>query len=256
MFGRDRSMTSLLNDTFIRGILFQALIAIGLLLSINWLADNTLSNLANQGKTLGFDFLTRTAGFQISPTLGTWMLDYKVGKSTYTDVYLIGIINTFIVGLLGILTATVIGFTVGIMRLSDNLVFRWFSSFYVEVVRNVPLLLQLFFWYFAVLRAMPSKREKLELVEAQLNAQKDGNLERSDSIQTKMYKIVQRSYLYSINFALNNKDSEVAPFIAVSEVYDANVKYLDTINNVLPPKIANSKYGLILKDYIKTVKSK
>ena len=56
MFGRDRSLTSLLNDTFIRGILFQALIAIGLLLSINWLADNTLSNLANQGKTLGFDF--------------------------------------------------------------------------------------------------------------------------------------------------------------------------------------------------------
>jgi general L-amino acid transport system permease protein len=162
MFGRDRSLTSLLNDTFIRGILFQALIAIGLLLSINWLADNTLSNLANQGKTLGFDFLTRTAGFQISPTLGTWMLDYKVGKSTYTDVYLIGIINTFIVALLGILAATVIGFTVGIMRLSDNLVFRWFSSFYVEVVRNVPLLLQLFFWYFAVLRAMPSKREKLE----------------------------------------------------------------------------------------------
>ena len=93
MFGRDRSLTSLLNDTFIRGILFQALIAIGLLLSINWLADNTLSNLANQGKTLGFDFLTRTAGFQISPTLGTWMLDYKVGKSTYTDVYLIGIIK-------------------------------------------------------------------------------------------------------------------------------------------------------------------
>jgi hypothetical protein len=100
------------------------------------------------------------------------------------------------------------------------------------------------------------KDQKLELIEAQLNAQKDENLERSDSIQTKMDKIVQRSYLYSINFALNNKDSEVAPFIAVSEIYDANVKYLDTINNVLPPKIANSKYGLILRDYIKTVKSK
>ena len=165
MFGRDRSLTSLLNDTFVRGVLFQALIAIGLLLSVNWLADNTLSNLANQGKTLGFDFLTRTAGFQISPTLGTWMLDYKVGKSTYIDVYLIGIVNTFIVALLGILAATVIGFTVGIMRLSDNLVFRWFATFYVEIVRNVPLLLQLFFWYFAVLRALPSKREKLELVE-------------------------------------------------------------------------------------------
>ena len=165
MFGRDRSLTSLLNDTFVRGVLFQALMAIGLLLSVNWFADNTLSNLANQGKTLGFDFLTRTAGFQISSTLGTWMLDYKVGKSTYIDVYLIGIVNTFIVALLGILAATVIGFTVGIMRLSDNLVFRWFATFYVEIVRNVPLLLQLFFWYFAVLRALPSKRDKLELVE-------------------------------------------------------------------------------------------
>ena len=165
MFGRDRSLTSLLNDTFVRGVLFQALMAIGLLLSVNWFADNTLNNLANQGKTLGFDFLTRTAGFQISSTLGTWMLDYKVGKSTYIDVYLIGIVNTFIVAFLGILAATVIGFTVGIMRLSDNLVFRWFATFYIEIVRNVPLLLQLFFWYFAVLRALPSKRDKLELVE-------------------------------------------------------------------------------------------
>ena len=99
------------------------------------------------------------------------------------------------------------------------------------------------------------KNQKLELIEAQLNAQKDGNLERSDSLQVKINKIVQRSYLYSINFALNNKDSEVAPFVAVSEIYNANVKYLDTINKVLPPKIANSKYGIILEEYIKTIKS-
>ena len=99
------------------------------------------------------------------------------------------------------------------------------------------------------------KNQKLELIEAQLNAQKDGNLERSDSLQVKINKIVQRSYLYSINFALNNKDSEVAPFVAVSEIYDANVKYLDTIHKVLPPKIANSKYGIILEEYIKTIKS-
>ena len=99
------------------------------------------------------------------------------------------------------------------------------------------------------------KNQKLELIEAQLNAQKDGNLERSDSLQVKINKIVQRSYLYSINFALNNKDSEVAPFVAVSEIHDANVKYLDTINKVLPPKIANSKYGIILEEYIKTIKS-
>ena len=98
------------------------------------------------------------------------------------------------------------------------------------------------------------KDQKLELIEAQLNAQKDSNSARADSIQLKIDNVVQRSYLYSINFAINNKDSEVAPFVAVSEIYDANVKYLDTINNVLPPKIANSKYGIILQDYIKTIR--
>lgn len=98
------------------------------------------------------------------------------------------------------------------------------------------------------------KDQKLELIEARLNAQKDGYLARADSLQLKMDNVVQRSYLYSINFALNNKDSEVAPFVAVSEIYDANVKYLDTINKVLPPKIANSKYGIILEAYIKTLK--
>ena len=99
------------------------------------------------------------------------------------------------------------------------------------------------------------KDQKLELIEAQLNAQKAGNAKRADSLQVKMDKIMQRIYLYSINFALNNKNSEIAPFIAVTEIYDANVKYLDTISNVLPPKIANSKYGIILEEYIKTIKS-
>ena len=99
------------------------------------------------------------------------------------------------------------------------------------------------------------KDQKLGLIELQLNAQKDGNLERADSLLLEMDKINRRSYLYTINFAMNNKDSEVAPFVAVSEIYDANVKYLDTIYKTLPPKIANSKYGIILEAYIETVKS-
>ena len=164
MTGKDRSLNSLLNDSYVRGIFFQILLAVGLLLLGNWLIDNTLTNLANQGKSLGFDFLTRTAGFQIIPTLGTWMFDYEAGKSTYIDVYFIGIVNTFVVAFLGIFAATIVGFTIGIMRLSDNLVFRGFATIYIEVLRNVPLLLQLFFWYFAVLRSMPGKREKLEII--------------------------------------------------------------------------------------------
>jgi len=99
------------------------------------------------------------------------------------------------------------------------------------------------------------KEQRLELIEAQLNAQKEGKQNLADSLLAVMENITKRSYLYTVNFAINNKDSEVAPFVAVSEIYDANVKYLDTINKVLPPKIANSKYGIILEAYIKSVKS-
>jgi len=99
------------------------------------------------------------------------------------------------------------------------------------------------------------KDQRLDLIELQLNAQKDGKQKQSDSLLLEMDKITKRSYLYTINFAINNKDSEVAPFVAVSEIYDANVKFLDTINKVLPPKIANSKYGIILEAYIETIKS-
>ena len=100
------------------------------------------------------------------------------------------------------------------------------------------------------------KDQKLELIEQQLNAQKDKKRELADELLNKIDNLTKRSYLYTINFALNNKDSEVAPFVAVSEIYDANIKYLDTINKILPPKIANSKYGMILEAYIKTRKSK
>lgn len=99
------------------------------------------------------------------------------------------------------------------------------------------------------------KDQKLELIEQQLNAQKDKKTKLAADLLIKIDNTTKRSYLYTINFALNNKESEVAPFVAVSEIYDANIKYLDTINNVLPPKIANSKYGIILEAYIKTRKS-
>ena len=165
MAGKSRTLTKFVNDSQYRGILFQILLAVVLVLFGKWLMDNTLQNLANQGKSLGFDFLTSTAGFQIIPTLGTWLFDYEVGVSTYLDVYFIGIVNTFVVALLGIVVATVLGFTIGIMRLSGNLVLRGFATTYIELLRNLPLLLQLFFWYFAVLRAMPDKRDRIELID-------------------------------------------------------------------------------------------
>jgi general L-amino acid transport system permease protein len=149
----------------IRSFVFQASILLSLFSGFWWLISNTIDNLSSQNKSFGFGFLEQTAGFQISSTLGTWVMEYNVGSSTYVDVFLIGIINTLLVASLGIVAATILGFVIGIMRLSNNIVFRAFSAFYVEVLRNVPLLLQLFFWYFAVLRALPSRRGQIEIFE-------------------------------------------------------------------------------------------
>ena len=98
--------------------------------------------------------------------------------------------------------------------------------------------------------------QKLELIKNKIIAQKESDQELVKEIQLKIDNSLKRSYLYSFNFAINNKNSEVAPYLAVAEVYDANVKYLDTINSVLPENIANSKYGIILQDYIKKIKSR
>jgi len=155
---------SFIYDRRIRNLLFQGLMIAALVFGAWWLGNNTLVNLADQGKSLGFSFLTKTSGFQISSTLGTWLMEYDVGTSTYLDVYFIGIINTFLVAILGIAAATILGFSVGIMRLSSNLVIKGFATIYIEVLRNIPLLLQLFFWYFAVLRALPDRRSQLEII--------------------------------------------------------------------------------------------
>ena len=159
-----KSIAQVLNDKKVRGIMLQVVLLVVVVLGFYWLADNTLTNLKNQGKSLGFNFLSSTAGFQISQTFGTWLFEYEVGKSTYWEVYFIGIANTFLVAVLGIIAATIIGFAMGVMRLSNNIIFKSFATTYIELLRNVPILLQLFFWYFAVLRAMPGKREKFEII--------------------------------------------------------------------------------------------
>ena len=158
------NLSAFINDSRVRNIGFQVLIISALVFSVWWLMDNTLTNLENRGKSLGFGFLVQTAGFEISDTLGTWLFDYEVGVSTYTDIYFIGITNTLLIAVLGIFLASIIGFTVGIMRLSNNFVLKYFATVYVEVIRNVPLLLQLFFWYFAVLGILPGARSQLEVL--------------------------------------------------------------------------------------------
>lgn len=98
------------------------------------------------------------------------------------------------------------------------------------------------------------KDENLTLIEAKFKAIKKQNLKAIDSLSKLQDLNLKRKYLYAVNFAMNNKDHEIAPYIALAEVYDINIKYLDTIQNAMTPKIAESLYGKKLIEYIKTIK--
>ena len=93
--------------------------------------------------------------------------------------------------------------------------------------------------------------KNLDIIKAQIEAQVSGDTAEANAKTNEANSLLKRKYLYAINFAINNKDSEVAPYVALSEIYDANTKFLDTIYKALPKHIANSKYGLELDTFIK-----
>ena len=141
---------------------FYQLITLGLVaLGIYYIVTNTARNMLERGLASGFHFLGVESQFDIGMTL----IEYSP-TSTYFDSFIVGLLNTLLVAGIGILFATVIGFTVGIMRLSSNWLIAKIAEAYVEILRNIPLLLQIFFWYFAVLRALPKPKQSLELYDS------------------------------------------------------------------------------------------
>ncbi len=96
--------------------------------------------------------------------------------------------------------------------------------------------------------------KNLNLIKENFEAQKDGDTTRYNSIQKEFDNLLKRKYLYTVNFALNNKDSEVAPYLALTEIYNAQIKYLDTINISLTPEVKNSKYGKELQLFVDNIK--
>jgi general L-amino acid transport system permease protein len=119
---------------------------------------NARANLQAQRITSGFGFLDNTAGFDVSQSL----IPYS-GSDTYTRVFLVGLLNTLLVSIIGIFFATVIGFLVALGRLSPNWLLSRISGGYVELIRNLPLLFQILFWYLAVLSALPNPRQSISL---------------------------------------------------------------------------------------------
>jgi len=143
------------NDPRKRGLISQTVIFLLVVFGIYAMVANTITNLERQNIASGFGFLNQTAGFGINQTL----IDYTE-ESTYGRTFLVGLLNTILVAIVGVFLATVLGFLIGVARLSSNWVISKLAYVYIELMRNVPLLLHIFIWYFAVLRALPDKRDK------------------------------------------------------------------------------------------------
>ena len=143
-----------LSDPKVRAWAFQ-IITIVAVISMGWfLFDNTQTNLEHRGITSGFSFLERSAGFGIAQHL----IDYTE-SDTYARVFVIGLLNTLLVSFIGIVLATLLGFIIGVARLSPNWMINKLATVYVEVFRNIPPLLQILFWYFAVFLTLPGPRQ-------------------------------------------------------------------------------------------------
>jgi len=142
-----------LTDPKVRAWLFQIITVIAVV-SLGWyLFKNTQTNLQHRGITSGFEFLERSAGFGIAQHL----IAYTESDS-YARVFVIGLLNTLLVTFIGIVLATLLGFIVGVARLSSNWVISKLATVYIETFRNIPPLLQILFWYFAVFLTMPGPR--------------------------------------------------------------------------------------------------
>ncbi len=149
------------NNPQFRAIAFQAVALITIVIFGWTIFQNTQTNLRQLGIASGFGFLSSPSGFGIVQSL----IPYSA-TSSYGYVFWVALLNTLLVSVLGILIATLLGFLIGIARLSKNWLISRLALIYIETFRNIPLLLQIFFWYFAVLRAMPSPRQSLSLGDA------------------------------------------------------------------------------------------
>ncbi|WP_285417567.1 amino acid ABC transporter permease [Pseudomonas sp. efr-133-TYG-5] len=142
-----------LSDPRVRAWLFQIITVVAVVAMGWYLFDNTQTNLQHRGITSGFDFLERSAGFGIAQHL----IAYTEADS-YARVFVIGLLNTLLVTFIGVILATLLGFIIGVARLSPNWIISKLATVYVEVFRNIPPLLQILFWYFAVFLTMPGPR--------------------------------------------------------------------------------------------------
>ena len=148
-----------LYDPRVRAIFYQVVLIATVTFLLYTAASNAIDNLRRAKIASGFGFMSTTAGFDISQTL----IPFSAAGSTYGEAFVVGLLNTLVVAAIGIVFATIFGFVIGVARLSKNWIVSSLATIYVEVIRNIPLLLQLLFWYIAVLTPLPAPRQSIEM---------------------------------------------------------------------------------------------
>ncbi|OUS19237.1 amino acid ABC transporter permease ['Osedax' symbiont bacterium Rs2_46_30_T18] len=144
------TLGSLWRDKKSRGVIMQIIAVIGILLFLGNIVSNTVENLDRLGVKVGFDFLTEPANYDINQTL----IEYDSSDSHFR-AGLVGLLNTLLVAACGIVVATILGFTAGVLRLSHNFVLNRLMQVYVEITRNVPVLLQILLWHGIIIHSLP-----------------------------------------------------------------------------------------------------
>ncbi len=143
-----------------KNLIPQVLTILLLVFVVIYFAINAQNNMGNRGISFGFGFLSQESSFDITFSL----IDYD-GSHSYARAFLVGLLNTILVSAIGIFFATILGVTVGIARLSQNYLISKAAEWYVEIFRNIPLILQIFFWYFAALRALPLSENSINFYD-------------------------------------------------------------------------------------------
>ena len=156
-----KNQGSFFNNPANRALIYQFLLVLGLGYFFYIIVSNTMANMEARGIKSGIGFMGETAGFDILMSLIPYDATHTYGKT-----FVVGLLNTILVSVIGIFFATVIGFIMGVAHFSHNWLISKSSTIFIETFRNIPLLLQVFFWYFAVLSSLPSARQSLSIGEA------------------------------------------------------------------------------------------
>lgn len=149
------------NDPKYRAMFFQVLLISVLAYFFYSIIQNTLDNMNARGVSTGFGFMSEPAGFDILQTLVPFDSTYSFGRS-----FIVGVLNTLLVTALGIVFATLLGFTVGVARLSNNWLISKIATIYIETFRNIPLLIQIIFWYSLIVGSLPAVRDSFSLFDS------------------------------------------------------------------------------------------